>query len=113
MLSMIMNDGVDESGILRLALTSVNALGPCRAEAGFLTLGKLLVRAPAEWPHATADLDDQLQHARKGPIPVPGREWGWAFALHGRGGGPGERHGPAEGTRPGRGAAAAQRTVRP
>ncbi|MEU9014923.1 hypothetical protein AB0D12_35310 [Streptomyces sp. NPDC048479] len=86
---MIMNDGLDESGILRLALTSVNALGPCRAEAGFLTLGKLLVRTPAEWPHPTSDLDYQLQHLRgqEGPIAVPGREWGRAFALHGRGGG--------------------------
>ncbi|MCX4825243.1 helix-turn-helix domain-containing protein [Streptomyces sp. NBC_01142] len=87
-LSMIMNDGRDETDILRLALTSVTALGPCRSEAGFLTVGDLLVRTPAEWPHATFTLDDQFQHLRgqEGPVPVPGRQWGWAFALHTRGG---------------------------
>ncbi|MFF4231833.1 PucR family transcriptional regulator [Streptomyces sp. NPDC001820] len=88
-LSMIMNDGRDESDILRLALTSVAAVGPCRAEGGFLTVDELLVPTPAGWPHATSEIDDHLQHlrGREGPIPVPGREWGWAFALHTRGGG--------------------------
>lgn len=88
-LSMIMNDGQDERDILRLALSSVGALGPCRAEAGFLTLGEPPVRTPVEWPHAISDLDDQLQHLRgqEGPIRVPGRKWGRAVALHTRNGG--------------------------
>lgn len=90
-LSMIMNDGRGESDILRLALTSVPALGPCRAEAGFLAFGELLIRTPAEWPHAGSHLDDRLQHlgGREGPVTVPGGDWGWAFALHTRGGGTG------------------------
>ncbi|MGW3622150.1 PucR family transcriptional regulator [Streptomyces sp. NPDC000880] len=87
-LSMIMNEGQDESDILQLALTSVPALGPCQAEAGFLTSGERLIRTPAEWPHTDSHLDDQLQHlgGEEGPIPVTGGEWGWAFALHTSGG---------------------------
>lgn len=90
-LSTIMNDGLEETDILQLAVTSVAALGPCRAEGGFLTSGELQVRTPAGWPHTTSHLDAQLQHLRGqgGPIPVPGRQWGWAFALHNRGGGTG------------------------
>ncbi|MEV6653160.1 helix-turn-helix domain-containing protein [Streptomyces sp. NPDC051219] len=87
-LAMIMNDGRDERDIMRLALTSVAAVGPCRAEAGFLTPGQIPVRTPAEWPHATSHLDAQVKRLRgqEGMVPVPGREWGWAFALHARGG---------------------------
>ncbi|MEV6780935.1 helix-turn-helix domain-containing protein [Streptomyces sp. NPDC051098] len=83
-LSMIMNDGRDEAGILHLALTSVAPLGPCRSEAGYLPSGDRLVRTPAQGAPDTSGLEDRLRHLRgsEGQVPVPGREWGWAFPLN-------------------------------
>ncbi|MGW7489887.1 PucR family transcriptional regulator [Streptomyces sp. NPDC054786] len=83
-LSMIMNDAPDESDVLTRALTAVGTLGPCRAEAAYLTLDNGLIRAPADWPHATPHLDAQVRRlgGQDGPVTVPGRAWGWSFALH-------------------------------
>ncbi|MDX3072510.1 PucR family transcriptional regulator [Streptomyces sp. NPDC088354] len=88
-LSMIMNDGRDEADIMRLALTSVAALGPCRAEAGHLTADGSGADVPSAGRRALPGLGDRLRQldGREGPVLVPGRAWGWAFALHTRGGG--------------------------
>ncbi|MEV5481464.1 MULTISPECIES: PucR family transcriptional regulator [Streptomyces] len=84
-LSMIMNDAPDESDVLTRALTAVGTLGPCRAEAAYLTLDNGPTRAPADWPHATPHLDAQVRRldGRGGPVTVRDREWGWSLALRG------------------------------
>lgn len=83
-LSMIMNDGRDEADILHLALTSVAPLGPCRPEAGYLPSSDGWVRTPAQTAPDTPGLGDRLPHLRgtEGPVPVPDREWGWAYPLN-------------------------------
>ncbi|MBL1097301.1 PucR family transcriptional regulator [Streptomyces coffeae] len=87
-LSMIMNAREDEEEILRLAMTSVGALGPCRAEAGVAVLGEAPVY-PSPDGHGVDGLADQLRLlcGREGQVRVPGREWGRAVPLqHTRGG---------------------------
>ncbi|WP_055489242.1 CdaR family transcriptional regulator [Streptomyces sp. TP-A0356] len=78
----------DETDILRLALSRVGTLGTCSAEAGYLVRREELVRCPADWPGGTADLDRHVGELieRDGPVPCPGRGWGWAFGLRGLGG---------------------------
>ncbi|MGW2024413.1 PucR family transcriptional regulator [Streptomyces decoyicus] len=82
-LSMIMNDAPDESDVLTRALTAVGTLGPCRAEAAYLTLDNGLTRTPADWPRATPRLDAQVRRlgGQGGPVTVPDREWGRSLAL--------------------------------
>ncbi|GHJ42571.1 CdaR family transcriptional regulator [Streptomyces sp. TS71-3] len=83
-LSKIMNGEWDESAVLHRALSAVAALGPCRAEAGFLVVDRLPVRAPSDRRPGVPGLDSQVRalSGREGPIEVRGRAWGWAFALH-------------------------------
>lgn len=87
-LSMIMNDGQDETEILRLALTSVTALGPCRGESAFHTAGTHTVRAPAAQPESAAGIAAQVRSLRgqEGQIRVPDRNWGRALPLRTRDG---------------------------
>ncbi|MFF1690996.1 MULTISPECIES: PucR family transcriptional regulator [unclassified Streptomyces] len=82
-LSMIMNDAPDESDVLTRALTAVGTLGPCRAEAAYLTFDNAPTRTPADWPHATPHLDAQVRRlgGQGGRVTVPDRAWGWSFAL--------------------------------
>lgn len=77
-----------ETDIMRLALSRVGTLGPCSAQAGYLVRRDELVRSPADWPGGTADLDGHVRRLaeRDGPVPCPGRGWGWAFGLRGLGG---------------------------
>ncbi|WP_327293908.1 MULTISPECIES: helix-turn-helix domain-containing protein [unclassified Streptomyces] len=77
-----MNSERDEDDVLRRALDAVAALGPCRAEAGFLAQDGAPVPAPAEQPQAPG-LTVQVRrlHGGDGPVTVPGRAWAWAFAL--------------------------------
>lgn len=85
-LAMIMNDGQDESGVLRLALSAVGTLGPCRAEAGYLSYdGAPTTRTPTDWPGHAPHLDAQVRdlNSRGGPVTVPGCGWAWAYALPG------------------------------
>jgi sugar diacid utilization regulator len=78
-----MFDSQDETEILRRAMAQVSAVGPGRAEAGYLLLGDGLVRCPDDGFRATAALDAQVRElaGRDGPVRFPRRGWGWAFAL--------------------------------
>ncbi|CDR05067.1 PucR family transcriptional regulator [Streptomyces iranensis] len=91
-------DGEDEAEILRRAMAQVSAVGTGRAEAGYLRLGKGLVRCPYDGQRATEALDTQVRElaGRDGPVRFPRRAWGWAFGLRERDG----LRGPHEPDRP-------------
>ncbi|MFE7572080.1 PucR family transcriptional regulator [Streptomyces sp. NPDC057539] len=90
-LSGALPDGHDAHEVLRLAASIVARLGPWRAEAGYLPAGGRLVRCPPDSslpPGSSATgpaLDSQVGGlgGRDGAVRLPGREWSWAFALHG------------------------------
>ncbi|MET9392877.1 helix-turn-helix domain-containing protein [Streptomyces sp. NPDC006624] len=66
----------------------VSALGPYRAEAGYLRVHGHLVPSPQGGPEHAAAVDRTVREltGRDGPVAVPGRSRGRALALHGPGG---------------------------
>ncbi|MFF9038412.1 PucR family transcriptional regulator [Streptomyces sp. NPDC014892] len=80
-------DTRNEGEILRLAMGHVSAVGPYRAEAGFLRVDGHLVPSPQDADHASGvDRTVRELMGRDGPVAVPGRSRGRALALHGPGG---------------------------
>ncbi|MGV9292081.1 PucR family transcriptional regulator [Streptomyces sp. NPDC003719] len=86
--SRLLFDTRDEGEILRLAMDHVSALGPYRAEAGYLRVqGQLVPSSQGGRGHAPAvDRTVRELTGRDGPVAVPGRSRGRALALHGPGG---------------------------
>ncbi|MFF7391905.1 PucR family transcriptional regulator [Streptomyces scabiei] len=80
-------DTRNEGEILRLAMDHVSAVGPYRAEAGYLRVDGHLVPSPQDADHASG-VDRMVREltGRDGPVAVPGRSRGRALALHGPGG---------------------------
>ncbi|WP_084703700.1 PucR family transcriptional regulator [Phaeacidiphilus oryzae] len=78
----------EQSEIVRLAMRHVSALGPYRAEAGYLGTGDGLSRVPVHDAGAPTVDDPRMDQAGEtdGPTSLPGRSWNWAFGLHGVGG---------------------------
>jgi DNA-binding PucR family transcriptional regulator len=84
-LAMIMTESGEERQILRLALTAVPALGPCRSEGVLLAEGG--------WQTVTTDggapgapgLAEQVATlgSQGGPIRLASRPWCWAYPLRG------------------------------
>ncbi|MDW6065395.1 hypothetical protein SAZ11_55845 [Streptomyces sp. FXJ1.4098] len=84
-------DSRDETEILHRAMALVGAVGPGRAEAGYLMVGGALTRhhaAAGADAHPAAALDEQVRElaGRDGPVRLSGRAWGWAYALREPGG---------------------------
>ncbi|MFD8234752.1 PucR family transcriptional regulator [Streptomyces sp. NPDC059696] len=81
-------DARNEGEILRLAMDHVSAVGPYRAEAGYLRVHGQLVPGPQGGPGPAAAVDRRVREltGRDGPVTVPGRSRGRALALHGPGG---------------------------
>ncbi|MFJ5534000.1 PucR family transcriptional regulator [Streptomyces sp. NPDC093261] len=69
--------------ILWLAMAHVSALGPFRAEAGYLMSGDRLVRVPLNEEQAGEPVDRAVGELAEndGPVAFPERRWGWAFGL--------------------------------
>ncbi|MFH8498634.1 PucR family transcriptional regulator [Streptomyces coeruleorubidus] len=78
-------DTLDESEILHLAMDHVSAVGPYRAEAGYLRVHGQLVPSPHGGPDHAPAVDRTVREltGRDGPVAVPGRSRGRALALHG------------------------------
>ncbi|MGC0209009.1 PucR family transcriptional regulator [Streptomyces levis] len=81
-------DTRDEGEILRLAMDHVSAVGPYRAEAGYLRVRGRLVPSPRGGPEHASAIDRTVRElmGEDGPVAVPGRSRGRALALHGPGG---------------------------
>ncbi|MFF9120001.1 PucR family transcriptional regulator [Streptomyces massasporeus] len=81
-------DTLNEDEILRLAMDHVSAVGPYRAEAGYLRVHGQLVPSPQGGPGHASAVDRTVREltGRDGPVAVPGRSRGRAMALHGPGG---------------------------
>ncbi|MDI9835126.1 helix-turn-helix domain-containing protein [Streptomyces sp. KAU_LT] len=81
-------DTRDEGEILRLAMDQVPAVGPYRAEAGYLSVHGELVPSPPGGPGHAPAVDRTVRElaGQDGPVAVPGRSRGRALALHGPGG---------------------------
>ncbi|MER5479246.1 helix-turn-helix domain-containing protein [Streptomyces sp. NPDC002734] len=81
-------DTLDESEILRVAMDHVSAVGPYRAEAGYLAVHGRLAPSPQCGPNHASAIDRTVRElmGRDGPVAVPGRSQGRALALHGPGG---------------------------
>ncbi|MFD8226159.1 PucR family transcriptional regulator [Streptomyces massasporeus] len=81
-------DTRNEGEILRLAMDHVSAVGPYRAEAGYLRVHGQLVPSPRGGPDHASAVDRTVREltGRDGPVAVPGRARGRALALHGPGG---------------------------
>ncbi|MEV6742604.1 helix-turn-helix domain-containing protein [Streptomyces sp. NPDC051104] len=81
-------DTRDEGEILRLAMDHVSAVGPYRAEAGYLRVGSHLVPGPQVGRGHASAVDRTVREltGRDGRVTVPGRSWGRALALRGPGG---------------------------
>ncbi|MFD5741160.1 PucR family transcriptional regulator [Streptomyces massasporeus] len=81
-------DTRSEGEILRLAMDHVSAVGPYRAEAGYLRVHGQLVPRPQGRPDPASAVDRTVREltGRDGPVAVPGRPRGRALALHGPGG---------------------------
>lgn len=91
--STAMFDSRDETEILHRAMAQVAALGPGRAEAGYLVVGGALTRCHDDGAAgadgiAAAALDERVRElgGRDGPVRLPGQAWGWAYALREPGG---------------------------
>ncbi|MFF7262441.1 PucR family transcriptional regulator [Streptomyces sp. NPDC008159] len=78
----------NEDEILRLAMDHVSAVGPYRAEAGYLRVNGHLVPSPQGGPNHASGVDLTVRElaGRDGTVAVPGRSRGRALALHGPGG---------------------------
>jgi hypothetical protein len=80
-LSTITFDRTDADEILTDASAAVATLAPCRTEASYRTVDNEWVRWPRSQPDRP-DIDRLLRESGgDGQIDVPGRGWGWAFAL--------------------------------
>ncbi|MEU6532222.1 helix-turn-helix domain-containing protein [Streptomyces sp. NPDC046928] len=81
-------DTRDEGEILRLAMGHVSAVGPYRAEAGYLSVHGELVPGTHGGPDHAPAIDRTVREltGRDAPVAVPGRSRGRALALHGPGG---------------------------
>ncbi|MFH8453984.1 PucR family transcriptional regulator [Streptomyces fungicidicus] len=81
-------DTRNEGEILRLAMDHVSAVGPYRAEAGYLRVQGHLVPSPQDGPNRASAVDRTVREltGQDGPVAVPGRSWGRALALRGPGG---------------------------
>lgn len=77
----------EQSGIVRLAMRHVSALGPYHAEAGYLATEDGLSRIPGHDVGApTVDAGMKELGEADGPLSLPERSWTWAFGLRGTGG---------------------------
>jgi signal transduction histidine kinase len=89
---MLMTESADEGQILRLAATSVGGLARCRPEGVYLT-GEGWRWTAASCRQETSRRAVELQLAGLGSlggaVEVPGRSWGWAYALRSLAGGVG------------------------
>ncbi|MCL6732303.1 PucR family transcriptional regulator [Streptomyces neyagawaensis] len=81
-------DTRNEGEILRLAMDHVSAVGPYRAEAGYLRVNGQLVPDQQGGPNQASGVDRTVRElaGQDGPVAVPGRSGGQALALHGPGG---------------------------
>lgn len=86
--SRALSDTLNEGEILRLAMDHVSAVGPYRAEAGYLRVDGHLVSSPQVGPGHASAVDRTVREltGRDGPVTVPGWSWGRALALRGPGG---------------------------
>ncbi|WP_033309503.1 helix-turn-helix domain-containing protein [Streptomyces iakyrus] len=84
-ISRLLFDSRNEGEILRLAMDHVSAVGPYRAEAGYLRMQGRLVPSPQGRPAPASAVDRTVREltGRDGPVAVPGRSRGRALALHG------------------------------
>lgn len=87
-LSRALFDTRDESEILRLAMDHVSAVGPYRAEAGYLRGHGRLMSGPQAGQDRASAIDRAVREltGEDSPVSVPGRSRGRALALHGPGG---------------------------
>jgi sugar diacid utilization regulator len=88
-LSMRMTDSGDEEQIVRLAVTSVPALGHCQLVGIYLGEGGWRpAEAPSPDGEVRIDVESQLGvvGAAGGAVGVIGQRWGWAFPLRSLGG---------------------------
>ncbi|MEU7488536.1 helix-turn-helix domain-containing protein [Streptomyces sp. NPDC042319] len=78
----------EQSGIVRLAMRHISALGPYRAEAGYLATGDDFSRVPDHDRGAPTADGARMKELGKadGPVFLPARSWNWAFGLRGAGG---------------------------
>ncbi|WP_328484212.1 helix-turn-helix domain-containing protein [Streptomyces sp. NBC_00377] len=78
----------EQSEIVRLAMRQVSALGPYRAEAGYLATGDGLSRVPGHDAGAPTVDDARMKELDEadGSVSLPERSWNWAFGLRGAGG---------------------------
>lgn len=78
----------EQSEIVRLAMGHVSALGPYRAEAGYLATGDGLFRVPGSNAGAPTVDDARMKELDEtdGSVFLPERSWNWAFGLRGAGG---------------------------
>lgn len=78
-------DTRDEIEILRLAMDHVSAVGPYRAEAGYLRGHGWLMPGPQAGPDRASAIDRAVREltGSDGPVSVPGRSRGRALALQG------------------------------
>ncbi|MEV2211296.1 helix-turn-helix domain-containing protein [Streptomyces sp. NPDC050997] len=86
--SRALSDTRNEGEILRLAMDHVSAVGPYRAEVGYLRVDGHLVPSPQAGPGHASAVDRTVREltGRDGPVTVPGWSWGRALALRGPGG---------------------------
>ncbi|MFJ9241813.1 PucR family transcriptional regulator [Streptomyces sp. NPDC101776] len=77
----------EQSEIVRLAMRHVRALGPYRAEAGYLATSDGLSRVPGPDGEAPTVDDARMKElgAADGSVSLPERSWNWAFGLRGAG----------------------------
>ncbi|MFJ9801617.1 PucR family transcriptional regulator [Streptomyces wuyuanensis] len=78
-------DTRDEGEVLRLAMAHVSAVGPYRAEAGYLRVDGHLVPSRRIGPGHSSAVDRTVREltGRDGLVTVPGMPWGRALALRG------------------------------
>lgn len=78
----------EQSEVVRLAMRQVSALGPYRAEAGYLATGDGLSRVPGQDGGASTVDDVQMTELGEADVSVslPERSWSWAFGLREAGG---------------------------
>ncbi|MFE9768321.1 PucR family transcriptional regulator [Streptomyces sp. NPDC005808] len=78
----------EQSEIVRLAMRHVSALGPYRAEAGYLATVDGLSRVSGHDAGAPTVDDERMTELGEadGSVSLPERSWNWAFGLRGAGG---------------------------
>lgn len=74
-------DQLDAEGILATASAAVASVAPCRVEASYLRVDGEMVQCPSSQGRRP-DIDRLLRESGvDGPVQMPGKQWGWAFAL--------------------------------